>query len=177
MSLCERIRGNRTKILKQMLKEVLETYPDQARPLIAIGSDRFGNPLGATLSEGVEEIFEVVADLKSIDEIDLPLERMFKLKAIQEGKTNESLDFLFSLKTIIRNDCKADVHDPDEIKEWLEIEERIDQIVKRGLQVFITSREKLLELQVAELKHRTYSLRKLSGELSPTEAPPPGQEQ
>jgi len=176
VSLSEKIRGDRTKILKQLIREVLETYPDQARPLIAVGSDRFANPLGATLSEGVEEIFEAITGDKTLEEIEQPLERMFKLKAVQEGKTNQALDFLFSLKSIIRNTCDVEGGNSAVLKEWFEIEERIDQIVMQGLQVFITSREKLLELQVAELKHRTYSLRKLSGELSPTEAPPPGQE-
>ena len=176
MSLQEQIRGDRTKILKQILREVLQTYPDQAKPLISVGSDRFANPLGATLSEGVEEIFEVITGDKTLDEIELPLERMFKLKAVQEGKTNLALDFLFSLKSIIRNICNPAGGNPAELQELFEIEERIDQIVMRGLQVFISAREKLLELQVAEIKHRTYSLRKLSGELSHSEMPPPGQE-
>ena len=177
MSLCDRIRGNRTRILKQILQEVLATYPDQAKPLIAIGPDKFGNPLGATLSEGVEEIFDMITGDKSLEDIQLPLERLFKLKAIQEGETNRSLDFLFSLKSIIRKGCNVDHGKSTEVPELFELEDRIDQIVKKGLQVFISSREKILELQVAELRHRTYSLRKLSGELSPSEAPPPGLEQ
>ena len=164
MSPSDRIRKDRTKILKKWFHEVLESYPKQSRSMIALESDRFANPMGSTLNDGVEAILSVAIGDKSFEEAELSIERLIKLKAIQEGQNGGQLDFLFSLKKLLRQHLGVDAGKVEDLREFFEIEDRIDHITKTATSIFILSREKILELQVSEIKNKTYMMRRLTGE-------------
>lgn len=165
MDLNQQIMGKRKKILRLWYQEVLECFPKQSRVLIASNADRFSNPIGFTLGEGIEEIFSFLVGEKSLPEIDSALGRLIKLKAIQEVRDTNQLAFLFSLKRIVRENCGAYSKGFSEIRELLEIESRLDQIVQKAYEIYVQSREKILELQVNEIKNKTYMFRRLADEL------------
>jgi len=165
VSLSEQLWGDRTKVLKLWFQTVLESYPKQSRTLIAVESDRFANPIGSTLNDAIEDIFATVAGKKTVDDAEPAIAKMVKLKAVQEGSSEGQLAFLFALKPIIRKTCGANSSRFSQWQDLLEIEDRIDLVILRAMEIFIQSREKILELQVDEIKNKTYSLRKLSGDL------------
>ena len=164
MSLSEQIIGKRTKIIRLWFKEVLECFPKQSRIMIANNSNHFSNPIGYTLREGIDEIFSFAVGEKSLEEIDLGLGRLIKLKAIQEVQDANPLLFLFALKKIVRENCGAHSSQFSEIKELLEIESRLDHIIQKAYEIYVQSREKILELQVNEIKNKNYMFRRLAGE-------------
>ena len=165
MSLKDQIRERKGKILKQWYQEVLESYPPQARIMIQSTADRFDNPIGFTLHDGIREILAALIDEKTLEEIDPALALVIKLKAIQEKTDSSPMDFLYTLKRIIREHCGAYSGSFTAVKELLELEDRIDQIMERAQSIFVDSREKLLELQVNEMKNKTHMLRRMAGDL------------
>ncbi len=165
LSLSQRIKGERKKIQRLWFQEVLEIYPKQSRSLIGGVADRFSNPIGFTLSEGIEEIFSVLVGEKSLAEIDPALERLIKLRALQEADQAGPLGFLFSLKKIVRKSCGAYSSQFTEFGELLELEDRIDGIIRKAHGIYVQAREKILQLQVNEMKNKTYMFRKLADKL------------
>jgi hypothetical protein len=164
MNLVERMQEQRVAILRRWLQEVLECFPQPARAFIAGGEDRFSNPLGFTLSAGVEEIFSFVAGEKPLGEIAPALERLVKMRAIQQTRASEPLGFLFGLKRIVRDVCEVDTRADLGLEQWLALEERIDAVVRASLATYVRARETILELQVNEIRNQTYMLRRLAGD-------------
>lgn len=175
VSFAKRMQEQRAAILARWQREVLESFPRQSRKLIAAGQDRFANPLGFALREGVEEVFSFVAGEKPWDEIESALERLVKLRAVQETGGQGPLEFLFALKTILREACGVGTSgdgaggeprglSPSDLEQWLVLEERIDRVIQAGVAAFVRAREKILELQVNEMRNKTYMLRRLAGE-------------
>jgi len=174
MSLAKRMQERRAAILGRWQREVLESFPRQSRKLIAAGEDRFANPLGFALRDGVEEVFSFVAGEKPWDAIEPALERLVKLKAVQQTHGQGPLEFLFSLKTIVREACGVGTgggiagepleRAPSDLEQWLVLEERFDRVIRAGAAAFVQAREKILELQVNEMRNKTYMLRRLAGE-------------
>ena len=166
MTLGEQLIRDRKKIQRQWFQDVLEGFPKQSRYLIAGDEDRFTNPIGFTLNEGIEEVYAAVSGEKTVEEIDEGLSRLIKFKAVQKkDEQTGDLDFLVSLKRIIRKACGVEKAGFNDYQALMDIEDRIDRIILKAHNIFVASREKILELQVNEMKNKTYSLRRLSGEL------------
>ena len=142
----------------------MESFPKQSRYLIANDADRFANPMGFTLNDGIKEILSALVGEKTLDEIEPALGQLIKLRAIQDNREGNQLSFLYALKKIVRTQCKAYSKGFTAVRELLELEDRIDLIILRAQEIYVLSREKILELQVNEIKNKTYSLRRLSGE-------------
>ena len=169
MSLAETIRGNKTRILGRWFQVALETYPQQSRFLIGKDGDRFANPIGFTLNDALAEIFDVLMADKEQEALLPALERLVKLRAVQDKSTREQeegrpLAFLLDLKKIVRDVCGVGNGGFTAVSELLALEDRIDQVILRAHEIFYHSRAKLLELQVIEMRNKTYMLRKLAGE-------------
>lgn len=156
--------GDRKKILREWYQEVLGSFPKQSHALIASNTDRFANPIGFTLNDAIAEIFSALVGDKSLDEIAPALERIIKLRAIQGGREAAQLGFLLSLKRIVRERCGAYSAEFTEVGALLEIEDRMDEILLRAYEIYVRSRELILELQVNEIKNKTHMMRRLSGE-------------
>lgn len=164
MSLLEKVKGDRSKILRRWLDALLDSFPKQSRLMISAESDRFSNPIGFTLHEAIDEVFRALVGEKTLEEIDLALGRLVKLKAIQEDHADGKLGALIELKRIIRESCGAYSARFSSITELLEIEDRVDEIILRAYQIYVQSREKILDLQINEIKNKTYMMRRMSGE-------------
>lgn len=164
MSLGKKLIGDRKKILKEWYQEVLGSFPKQSHALISSNTDRFANPIGFTLNDAIAEIFSALVGDKSLDEIAPALERIIKLRAIQGGRESAQLGFLLALKRIVRERCGAYSSGFSEVGALLEIEDRMDEILLRAYEIYVRSRELILELQVNEIKNKTHMMRRLSGE-------------
>lgn len=164
MSLTQRIKDRKKGILRSWFQEVLDSFPKQSQALIANNSDRFANPIGFTLNDAIAEIYAGVVGEKTLEDIRPALERITKLRAIQDKQNPGQLGFLYGLKKILRTQCGAFERGFDDVEGLLEIEDRIDEIILLALEIYVQSREKIYELQVNELQNKTYMMRRLQGD-------------
>jgi len=168
--LVQLVREKKTKIMGRWFQVMLDAYPQQSRFLIGKDSDHFANPIGYTLNEALEEIFAVLAEEKPLADIQLALERLVKLRAVQDTSAQEQqgenpLAFLLALKKIVREFCGAYQPGFTATGELLALEDRMDQVLLQALAIFSHSKEKLLELQVSEMRNKTFMLRRMAGEI------------
>ena len=164
MSLIERIKEKKNGIQRSWFQEVLNSFPKQSQSLIASNADRFANPIGFTLNDAISEIFAAVVGEKSLEDIAPALERIIKLRAVQDKQNPGQLVFLHALKKIVRKQCGAFEEGFAEVEALLALEDRIDEIILRALEIYVLSREKILELQVNEIMNKTHTLRRLQGD-------------
>ena len=102
-------------IVKLWFKRVLETYPDDTANFVKREADPFQNPVGATISQGISEIFEVLLHGEVAEIQSEFIERTIKIRAIQDFTPSQAVAFIFDLKNIIRKELNGEKVD---VIEW-----------------------------------------------------------
>ena len=65
MSLKDFLRKKRSRIVKQWCDIVLETYPEESQSFFKKQKDRFANPVGQTISEGIACVYDELLEEES----------------------------------------------------------------------------------------------------------------
>ena len=159
----QQIQRFKAKILKEWYESIIGSFPQKSRRLIGLNEDRFQNPMGFTLYEGIRTILETVVNKLPVEGLEEALGQIIKIKAIQEKQPADGLDFLFDLKKIIRSNCDVLAEDFSENKALFELEDLIDSIILKAHIIFVESREKISELKVEEMAKKTYMLKRVAG--------------
>lgn len=152
MELKRFLEEKRPLILERWFQRLLEEYPSEGREFISnIKKDRFDNPLGFTIFEGLEGLFDHLLHKKDLNG---SLDTFIKLRAIQEFKPSQAVGFIFALKNIIHKELCSQ---PDRglMEEFLVFSSEIDLLALRLFDVYMESRERLNEVKVNELRNMT----------------------
>lgn len=146
------LEERRPLILKKWFEKLLEEYSSEGRQFIGdIKKDRFDNPLGFTIFEGLEGLFDYLLHKKNLNG---NIETFIRLRAIQDLKPSEALNFIFHLKDIIHNEL-SDNADKALMEDFFVLSEEIDTIALRLFDIYMESRERLNEVKVNELRNMT----------------------
>ncbi|MCP4295716.1 MAG: hypothetical protein GY786_08935 [Proteobacteria bacterium] len=165
MEFLQKIQQEKPEILRDWYETVINSFPQKSRRIITLNEDRFANPMGYTLYEGMQQILETIVSRSSIVDLDEVLGKIIRVKAIQDKQPNDGLEFLFDLKNIIRQYGNAFSENFTENRALFEIEDLIDSIILKAHLIFVESREKISELKVREVEKKTHMLRRLVGEV------------
>jgi hypothetical protein len=150
------LAANKATILKRWLELILDTYPPDSRKFFATQKNRFSNPVGANLSEGLEGLFEglvhgVQSDSESISEF---LDKIVRIRAVQEFSPANAVGFIFLLKTAVRENLAKEIHDNRLLEELLEFESRVDGLALLGFNIYMQCRETIFEMRATEIRSR-----------------------
>ncbi len=152
MELKRFLEEKRPLILERWFQRLLEEYPSEGREFISnIKKDRFDNPLGFTIFEGLEGLFDHLLHKKDLNG---SLDTFIKLRAIQEFKPSQAVGFIFALKNIIHKELCSH-SDRGLMEEFLVFSSEIDLLALRLFDVYMESRERLNEVKVNELRNMT----------------------
>ncbi|HXW69671.1 MAG TPA: RsbRD N-terminal domain-containing protein [Dissulfurispiraceae bacterium] len=161
MNLKDLLSEKRPAILKRWLDVAVDTYPAETSLFLKKQKDQFSNPVGHTLAEGTEAIFDALlcrTDAEKSEKSASFLDSIIRIKAVQEGAPSQALVFIFLLKGIIRELLGQAVQEHPIAEELAELESAIDAIGLRGFDSFIKCREKIYELKANETRNITYRL-------------------
>jgi hypothetical protein len=143
--------------LQKWFDAALETYPADGRKFLGDKKNRFRNPVGASIYEGMEGLYQRIldgADLESEDFVRF-LDHIVRIRAVQEFSPSQALGFLFSLKTVIREMVKSEAPANGLGEELLALERRIDQLVLLSFDKYMECRERLFEIRIREIRDST----------------------
>jgi hypothetical protein len=156
----ETLRENRELVLEKWYRKMMDTYPAEGRVRLLANRDRFTNPLGATLSDGAEAVLECVLQGGDPDSPELfePLERMMKLRAVQEFSAGDAVRFVFFLKDVIREVCPPSHTKPSDIESVLDLDASVDRVGLKAFDLYMQARERIYRMKATELKNRTSRL-------------------
>ena len=150
----------RSTILKKWFNVVIETYPPETALFLKSQKDRFSNPVGSTILQGIEDIFSEIFQDINPEKVSTYLDNIIRIRAVQDFTPSQAISFIFLLKNVIREELDKEIREHGLSKELLALESRIDELALLAFDIFVQCREKIYELKAMELNNQTYSLLK-----------------
>ncbi len=158
MELKDLLREKRAVILKRWFDLILETYPSETSSFLKKQKNQFSNPVGHTISEGIEGLFDGLLDESGTDGISPFLDNIIRVRAIQEFTPSEAIGFIFLLKKVIRESLQREIRDHRLYDELEGLDSRIDDLVRISFDIYMQCRERLYELKADEVRRMTFRL-------------------
>jgi hypothetical protein len=164
MKLTDLLTQKKSSITDRWLRVIYESYPPETAIFLKREKDRFDNPVGIMVSDGVKSLYKALLVEMETDQVLAALDEIIRIRAIQDFSPSKALAFIFLLKNVIREELAKELHkDRDLAVELLELESRIDGMALLGFDVYTKRREKLNEVKVSEIKKRVSGLMRRTG--------------
>jgi hypothetical protein len=152
------LNKNKTAIIKNWTRSVLETYPVETSKFLELKKDRFSNPVGFTISSTAECIYDEIISGSDFGKIKLLLNDIIKIRAIQNFSPSSAIGFIFSLKKVIRDELGAELSEKKNVDEFSKLESAIDRIALIAFDLYMEAREKVFKIRVNEIKAGSFSV-------------------
>jgi hypothetical protein len=155
--LADLLNKRKKLVIQKWFDAVLETYPADGRKFLGDQKNKFTNPVGASIYEGIDGIYQRLLDGTDLESEDFArfLDRIVRIRAVQEFSPSRALGFLFPLKTVIRETVKLEASERGLGEELTALERRIDQLVLLSFDKYMECRERLFEIRIREIRDST----------------------
>src|SRR5574337_1132587 len=159
MDLKNQLMAKKSAILKKWFDAVADTYPENTSSFLRKQKAQFTNPVGYTLSEGLEGLFEALLKGMIPDTVKIFLDSIIRIRAIQEFTPSDAVSFVFLLKKIIRQELGNEMLQQPRINDELTaFDSSIDELALYSFDIYMNCREKIYELKANEARNMTFRL-------------------
>jgi hypothetical protein len=158
MSLKTLLEGKKATILEKWFDLVLEVYPAETQRFLKKQKSRFANPVAHEISLGLEGILDQLLRGGKPTEVSPLLDRIVRIRAVQELAPSQALAFIFDLRRLLREELADKAWEGKISEEMMSLEREIDQLALLSLDIYMKCREEIFELRVAEVKNRVGKL-------------------
>jgi hypothetical protein len=138
-------------ILDKWFQNVADTYPEKTTRFLRNKADRFANPVGHAVRQGLQGLLNGLLSGAGEDELAPHLDEIVRIRAVQEFSPSEAVQFIFSLKNIVGETCGAGGAQAF-TEEFAEFDSRIDGLALLAFDNYMSCRETLFEIKVKELR-------------------------
>jgi RsbT co-antagonist protein rsbRD N-terminal domain len=163
MSLADLLKLKRPAILGQWRRMILETYPADGASFMQREKDRFHNPVGHTIGEATDALFDAVVAGRSGVEISSALDGIIRVRAVQEFSAAQAVAFAFQLKRAIREELGDALSTRESWTELSRVEAAIDDMALTAFDLYMRCRESVYEIRAREVKRQTSRLIEIMG--------------
>jgi hypothetical protein len=163
MKLTDLLAQKKSIIIEKWLRVIYESYPPETAIFLKKEKDRFDNPMGICISQGIKGLYEALLQEMETDQVRAALDEIIRIRAIQAFSPSQALAFIFLLKNVVREELAKELRGGDLAGELLEWESRIDGLALLGFDVYTKRREKLNEIKLNEIKTRVSGLLRRTG--------------
>jgi len=147
-------------IVNKWFDLIIETYPPESSRLLRRKKEQFDNPVGYTISQGIEALYKALLEGTEPDRISPFVENLMRIKAIQGFSPSQAVAIIFILKKVIRSELLNEAQEEMVARDLLALESRIDDLALLSFDLYMKSREKLYELRANETKNAYFKLLK-----------------
>ncbi len=158
MRLRDLLTAKRDPILKKWFDLIIETYPPDTSGFLKKQKNKFTNPVGHTISKGIEGVFEGLLDDSGGGGGESLLDDIIRVRAVQEFTPSEAIGFVFLLKKVVREELKGEIREERMYEELLDFESRIDDLARGSFDIYMKCREQLYDIKANEIKNMTFRL-------------------
>jgi hypothetical protein len=159
MNLKQHLKEKKPDILKQWFDAIAGTYPGDTASFLKKQKAQFTNPVGYTLSEGMDGLFEGLLQGLLPDEVSRFLDSIVRIRAIQDFSPSEAVAFIFQLKKMVRQELGSEILAQQGASEELAaFESAIDDLALYAFDLYMKCREKIYELKANEARNMTFRL-------------------
>jgi len=163
MDLKNLLQKKRSRIIKKWCDVVLSTYPEQSQKFLRKQKDTIANPVGCTITQGVESIYDGLLKESEADEIALFLDNIIRVRAIQDFSPSQAVSFIFGLKDVIREVLESEVRQGEISEELVAFESKIDGLALLCFDIYTACRQKIFDIRVDSVRRRTGGLLRKAG--------------
>jgi hypothetical protein len=163
MRLNNLLAQRKTAIIKNWFALAVETYPPDTASFLKKQKDPFANPVGRTISIGLEALFNELLKEMDYEIITSFLDPIIRIRAIQNFSPAQAVSFIFLLKKAIRENIKKEVSEEQLFSELLLFESKIDQLAMIAFNLYMQCKEKIYDLKANEMRNSTYKAFKRAG--------------
>ena len=160
-SLASLLSEHKSAIVAKWLQQTLHTYQESSPSFLSQQADRFRNPVGYTLKEGLAILFDAATQSTAVPETQPALDSIIRIRAVQDmpSPASRALAFIFLLKRIIRAGFPKDcMHSSSELAA---LEARIDDMALLAFDLFVKCREQIAEIKANESKRMAFLVEKI----------------
>jgi len=140
----------RTKMLARWFDRIVDGYPAETARFLRDQSDPFANPVGAALRDELAPIFDAILDDRDPSEVEPSLDRIVRVRALQEMSPSKAVSFVLELKEIFDEVADGASGEAKRI-----FDSRVDQMLLTAFNVFSRCREQVYDIRVKEVRNRS----------------------
>jgi hypothetical protein len=147
---------NRQAILDRWVEYVISGYPEETAKFLRQQADPFANPVGAGLREGLTELVDGFAEGIETDLLDSALDRVIRVRAVQDFSASAAVGFVFDLKWIVREVLGEKLNRETDM--IAELDRRIDRLGLLAFDVYTRCREQVWAIRAAEIRNQSVGI-------------------
>jgi len=157
MTLGNLLSGQKADITRKWLDALVDSYPSDTRRFLRKEKSRFANPVGHTYRDEVERLFDAFVNDQT-EKMASALDGILRVRAIQDFTPSGALEFLFQFRQIVREALQGKGLGNGASGALKEADEKLDQLLLFGFDIYSKRREKIYDLRVNEIKRRVTRL-------------------
>ena len=150
------IAEHQDEILKRWIDSVVDGYPEETAKFLRSKTDPFANPVGAGLREGLAELLDGIIHGVEPEELSSALDRVVRVRAVQEFAPSAAINFVFELKGLLREvvgDTNTETNGtPDPI------DQRIERLGMCAFDVYMRCREQMWAIRAQEIRNQSVGI-------------------
>lgn len=156
-SLESRIAGRREELVARWIELIFGTYPEETRRIWASNRDRFTNPVGQTIRETAGTLFDGILEWKDAEAMCQAMERMIKIRTVQDLAPSAGLSFVFLLKKVLREAFAGELEAEGRLTELLAYETRVDNVALMAFDAYAGNLRQIFDMRAREIRnaHKT----------------------
>jgi hypothetical protein len=148
----------RSKIIKKWRDLIIATYPGDAKRFLRKEKNRFANPVGRTISEAVETLYDELLKGGDTQSVSSSLDRIIRIRAVQDLKPSQAIGFIIQLKGIIGEELRTVAQENGLSEEIQALENTIDNMALMAFDIYTQCRQKIYEIRVREVQGQVSGL-------------------
>ena len=149
-------------IVSKWFNNLCQKYPDKTVDHLKNNKSQFANPVGHSLQQGLNGIFDQVLEDVEAEEFRLNLDKIIRIKAVQDFSPSQAVAFIFILKKLIKEELHSKLGKEVTYKDLTVIEQRIDNIALVAFDIYTKCREAIYQLRIDEVKKRCSILERVN---------------
>ena len=148
-----KIAERRDEILERWIESIIGGYPEETAEFLRSKKDRFANPVGAGLREGLVELLDGVFRGIEPDELTSALDRVIRVRAVQDFEPSAAVSFVFDLKDLLREFAGEGADGSLEV-----LDQRIERLGMCAFDVYMRCREEMWKIRAREIRNQSVGI-------------------
>ena len=136
-------------IVQKWIDQVLDTYGSSE--FFKKQKNPFANPIGSTVSDGLQKLFTILVEERELSEAVKPLEDIIKIRAVQEFTPSAAISFFYFIKDIVREELAKEKNREEVLSLLSVLDPRTDKIALMAFDIYMDCRERLHQIRVNEV--------------------------
>ncbi len=145
-------------IVKKWFDLIIDNYPADASNFLKKQKNRFSNPVGHTISQGIDGLFDEILHGIDSEKLFPFLNDIIKIKAVQDFSPSKAISFVFLLKQAIREEMGSEIKKKQMSDELRLFEEQIDELALLSFDIYMKCRERIYEIKADEARRMMFRL-------------------